>query len=81
LKYKFRKQLKFEFGLNFKGVQIFEEKFHNFTKKSFMSADPLEEIDIGDGVTPRPTFINKNLCADYKSNLVGLLREYVDCFA
>jgi hypothetical protein len=25
----------------------------------FMSADPLEEIDIGDGVTPRPTFIKK----------------------
>jgi hypothetical protein len=47
----------------------------------FMSADHLEEIDIGDGVTPRPTFVNKNLSADYKNNLVELLREYVDCFA
>jgi hypothetical protein len=46
----------------------------------FMSADPLEEIDIGDGVTPKPSFVNKNLSADYKSNLVKLLREYVDCF-
>jgi hypothetical protein len=46
----------------------------------FMSADPLEEIDIWDSVTPRPNFINKNLSADYKSNLVELLREYVDCF-
>jgi hypothetical protein len=41
----------------------------------FMSADHLEEIDIGDGVTPRPTFVNKNLSADYKNNLVERLRE------
>jgi hypothetical protein len=46
-----------------------------------MSADPLEEIDIGDGVTPRPTFVKRNLTADHKNNLVELLREYVDCFA
>jgi hypothetical protein len=47
----------------------------------FTSANPLEEIDIGDGVTPRPIFVNKNLSDDYKNNLVELLREYVDCFA
>jgi hypothetical protein len=47
----------------------------------FMSADPLEEIDIGNGVTPTPIFVNKNLSVDYKNNLVELLREYVDCFA
>jgi hypothetical protein len=47
----------------------------------FMSIDALEEIDIGDGVTLRPTFVSKNLNADYKSNLVKLLSEYVDCFA
>jgi hypothetical protein len=47
----------------------------------FMMADPLEEIDIGDGVTPRPTFVNKNLSVDYKNNLVELLREYIDYFA
>jgi hypothetical protein len=47
----------------------------------FMSANPLEEIDIGDGVTPRLTFVSKNLNPDYKSNLVELLREYIDCFA
>jgi hypothetical protein len=47
----------------------------------FMSADPLEEIDIGDGVIPRLTFVNKNFGAEYKNNLVELLREYVDCFA
>jgi hypothetical protein len=46
----------------------------------FMSTDPLEEIDIGNGVTPTPIFVNKNLSADYKNNLVELLREYVDFF-
>ena len=28
--------------------------------QGFTSADPLEEIDIGDGSIPRPTFVNKN---------------------
>jgi hypothetical protein len=30
---------------------------------------------------PRPTFINQNLEADYKVELIALLKEYVDCFA
>jgi hypothetical protein len=47
----------------------------------FMSVDPLEGIDIRDGVTPRLTFVNKNVNVDYKNNFVELLREYVDCFA
>ena len=47
----------------------------------FTSADPLEEVDIGDGTIPRPTFVNKNLKADYKVVLIELLKEYVDCFA
>jgi hypothetical protein len=46
-----------------------------------VSADPLEEIDIRDGVTHKRTFVNQNFSADYKNNLVELLREYVDCFA
>jgi hypothetical protein len=25
------------------------------------SVDPLEEIDIGDGITPRPIFVNRNM--------------------
>jgi ribonuclease HI len=49
--------------------------------QGFTSADPLEEVDIGDGLIPRPTFVNKNLKADYKDMLIGLLKEYVDCFA
>jgi hypothetical protein len=43
--------------------------------------DPLEEIDIGDGITPRPTFVNKNMSLDYKGAIIKLLKYYVDCFA
>jgi hypothetical protein len=31
LNYRFRKQIKFEFGLNFNGVQTFWEKSYKFT--------------------------------------------------
>jgi hypothetical protein len=47
----------------------------------FTLVDPLEEIDIGDGVTPRPTFVKKDLDVDYKVSLIRFLREYVNCFA
>jgi hypothetical protein len=32
--------------------------------QGFSLTDPLEEIDIGDGTTPRPTFVNKNMSLD-----------------
>jgi len=48
--------------------------------QGFMSADSLEKIDLGDDTTPRPTFVNKNLSAQYKANLINLLKEYIDCF-
>jgi hypothetical protein len=46
----------------------------------FSSADPLEEIDIGDGITPRPTFVNKNMFLEHKDAIIKLLRNYIDCF-
>ena len=49
--------------------------------QGFTSADPLEEIDIGDGSIPRPTFVNENLRANHKAKLIELLKEYVCCFA
>ena len=49
--------------------------------QGFTLADPLEEVDIGDGSVPRPTYVNKNLTADFKADLIRLVREYVDCFA
>ena len=49
--------------------------------QGFTSADPLEKVDLGDGTIPRPTFVNKNLSAEYKADLIKLLKEYIDCFA
>jgi hypothetical protein len=46
----------------------------------FMSADKLEEIDIGDGDKPRPTFISANLDSGFRKELIKLLKEYKDCF-
>lgn len=39
------------------------EEFRNIDKlgQSFTSINPLEEVDIEDGSTLRPTFVNKNL--------------------
>jgi hypothetical protein len=46
-----------------------------------MSADKLEEIDIGDGDKPRPTLISANLDSCFREELIKLLKEYKDCFA
>jgi hypothetical protein len=49
--------------------------------QGFSSAHHLEEIDIGDGITPRPTFVNTNMSLEHKDAIIKLLRDYVDCFA
>jgi hypothetical protein len=49
--------------------------------QGFLSVDPLEDIDIGDGITPRPTFVNKNMSLEHKDTIIKLLRNYVDWFA
>jgi hypothetical protein len=46
----------------------------------FSSADASEEIDIGDGITPRATCVNKNMSLGHKDAILKLLKEYVDCF-
>jgi hypothetical protein len=59
------------------------EEFRDLDKlgQGFTLVDPLEEIDIGDGKTPRPTFINRTLKADPRDEMIGILKEYSDCFA
>ena len=49
--------------------------------QGFTSVGHLEKVDIGDGCVPRPIFVNANLLAEYKADLIKLLKEYVDCFA
>jgi hypothetical protein len=46
----------------------------------FTSADVLEEVDIGPGDNPRPTFVSKKLCPCLREPMIALLKEYVDCF-
>jgi hypothetical protein len=46
----------------------------------FTSADELEEVNIGSGDKPRPTFISK-LNPELREEMIILLREYMDCFA
>ena len=59
------------------------EEFRDMDKlgQGFTSADPLEQGDIGNGIIPRPTFVNKTLKSDSRNKLIGLLKEYDDCFA
>jgi hypothetical protein len=47
----------------------------------FTSADELEEVDIGPGDKPRPTFISKKLDPSLRESMTALLKEYSDCFA
>jgi hypothetical protein len=49
--------------------------------QGFSSTDPLEEKDIGDGITPRLTFVNKNMSLEHKDAIIKLHRNYIDCFA
>jgi hypothetical protein len=49
--------------------------------QGFSLVDPLEEIDIGDGIIPRLTFVNKNMSLEHKDTIIKLLKDYVDCFA
>lgn len=45
----------------------------------FMSADELEEVDIGFGDRPRPIFVSAKLDLEFERKLIELLREYRDC--
>jgi hypothetical protein len=47
----------------------------------FTSADELEEVDIGPGDKPQPTFISKKLSPCLREPTIALLKEYADCFA
>jgi hypothetical protein len=47
----------------------------------FTSVDELEEIGIGPGDKPRPTFISKKLYPSLQESMIALLKEYSDCFA
>jgi hypothetical protein len=43
-------------------------------RQGFSPDDPLEEIDIGDGIIARPTFVNKNMSLEHKDVIIKLLK-------
>jgi hypothetical protein len=49
--------------------------------QGFSSADPLEDIDIGDRITPSPIFVNKNMSLEHKDAIIKFPKMYVDYFA
>jgi hypothetical protein len=60
-------------------IQDFEEV--EKLGQDFSSADPLELINNGDGITPRSMFVNKNMSLEQEYAITKLLKEYVNCFA
>jgi hypothetical protein len=44
--------------------------------RGFSSMDNLEEIDIGDGVVPRPTYVSARLDVNQKHEIIELLKAY-----
>jgi hypothetical protein len=48
--------------------------------RGFSSVDELEEIDIGNSGTGRPTFVNVNLGREQKEEMWALLKGFIDCF-
>ena len=46
-----------------------------------LAQDPLEEIDLGEGTTRRPTYISANIDPQLRVEVIQLLKEFKDCFA
>ncbi|XP_072074112.1 uncharacterized protein [Arachis hypogaea] len=57
------------------------EKNNTDTVKKVEVQDPLEEVDIGNGNYPRPTYVSKMLPDNFKKEMVEILKEYCNCFA
>jgi hypothetical protein len=49
--------------------------------QGFTSTHLLEEVNIGPGDRPRPTYVSAKLDPEYKQELIDLLNEYQDYFA
>src|ERR1700728_657130 len=55
----------------------FEEAFLGYID----SQDPLEEVELGDGIVPNTVQINRELDAASKAKLITVLKENKECFA
>lgn len=43
--------------------------------------DSLEEIELGEGIIKRPTYICANISPELKVEVIQLLEKYKDCFS
>jgi hypothetical protein len=50
------------------------EEFRDLEKSEQGFTSALEEIDIGNGKTPQPTFVNKTLEADPRDEMISLFK-------
>lgn len=55
----------------------FEKNPQNESQK-MQAQDPLEEIDLGNGATKRPTYVSTKVGSEIKVRLVKVLTEYKD---
>jgi hypothetical protein len=49
--------------------------------QGFIAIDNLEEIDVGEGMVWRPTYVNANLPVAEKDEVRALLKQFIGCFA
>ena len=52
-----------------------------FEQREPPTDDKLVQIDLGEGVTPKPIFVGEGLTPDERDDLIKLIREYIDVFA
>src|SRR3954469_15765335 len=53
---------------------------HSFRETRTPTDDKLVQIDLGDGVTPKPIFVGEGLSPTEREDLINLIREYIDVF-
>jgi hypothetical protein len=54
-------------------IEDFEEV--EMLGQGFSLVDPLDEIGIGDGITPKPIFVNKNMSLEHKCDIPLLSKD------
>jgi hypothetical protein len=72
-----RPKLFLSFSLSIFSVDLTDDEKLGY---GFTSVDELEEVDIGPGDRPQPTFISKKLNPYLREPMIALLKEYADCF-
>jgi hypothetical protein len=76
-----RRTKEYHVGRNELGSLVEEIERDGKLGPGFSLVDQLEEMDIGDGTIPKPTYINTSLAKEQKDKVRLLAHEFMDCFA